>query len=126
MSARYSVRRLVAAALLSQALVIQTLLLSWGGALAGVGDVTGRLGVLCSGAPVSQGSGGTGVPGGPDTHRDCLNACLAAHAAAKLPDHISPFARPAGYARVSIPVEAPLLERSGTRAFLARAPPMQI
>ncbi len=123
MSAGYPVRRFLVAVVLSQAMVIQALLLSWGGALAVAGEFTGGLGVICSGASVSRGSSGTEAPGRPDTHRDCLDACLAGHAAAKLPDHPSLFVRSAVYARISIPAETPLLERSGTRAFLARGPP---
>jgi hypothetical protein len=124
MSTRCSVRRLLTAALLSQAMVIQALLLSWGGALAVTGEFTGGLGVICSDASKSRGSGGTEPRGKPDAHGDCLSACLTSHAAAKLPDHASLFAQSAVYARVSIPAETPLLERSGLQAFLARAPPL--
>ncbi len=123
MSTRYSFRRLVTAALLSQAMVIQALLLSWGGALSVAGELTGGLGVICSGVSESRGTGETEPPAKPDTHRDCLDACLAGRAAAKLPDHASLFVQPTAYARVSIPAEAPPLERAGTRAFLARGPP---
>ncbi len=123
MSARYSVRRLLTVILLSQAMVIQALLLSWGGALAVAGEVPGGLGAICSGVSGSRGSGGTEPPDRPDAHQDCLGVCLTGHAAAKLPDHASPFAQSADYARVSIPAEMPLLEGSGIRAFLARGPP---
>lgn len=124
MYARYSVRRLLTTVLLSQALVIQALLLSWGGALGVAGEFTGESGVLCSGAAAeSRGSGGTEPRGRPDTHRSCLDACLTGHIATKPPDHASLFVQSAVYARVSIPAETPLLERSGIQAFLARGPP---
>ncbi len=44
MSARYSVRRLLVALALSQALALQALLLSWSGALAVTGQFTSGLG----------------------------------------------------------------------------------
>ena len=126
MSVRYSVRRFLAVALLSQAMVLQALLLSWGGALAVAGEVTGGLGAICLGVSESRGSGGTEQPGKPDTHRDCLAACLTGHAAAKLPDQASLSTQFANYTRVSTSVEAPLLEGAEIRAFLARAPPSLI
>lgn len=126
MSVRCSVRRLLTVILLSQAMVIQALLLSWGGARAVAGEVTGELGAICSGVSESRGSGGTEPPGKPDAHQDCLTACLTGHVAAKLPDDASLSVQSANYARVLIPAETPLLERSGVQAFLARAPPSLI
>lgn len=123
MSARYSVRRLLIVVLLSQAMVIQALLLSWGGALAVAGEFTSELGLICSGASDARGSGGNTPPAGPDTHRDCLDACQAGHTAAQLPDYAALLMQSADYAQVSIPAET-LLERSGLQAFLARAPPL--
>ena len=104
-------------------MVIQALLLSWGGALAVAGEAAGGLGAICSGISESRGSGGTEPPGKPDGHRDCLSACLTGHAAANLPDHASLVVQSANYARVSIPAETALLKGSGIQAFLARAPP---
>jgi hypothetical protein len=124
MSARYSLRRLLVALALSQALALQALLLSWGGALAVSGEFAGGLGFICSGLSESRGAGGNEPPARPDTHKNCFDACLTAPAVAKLPDPASLFVRPAVYAQVSVPAETPLLEISGTRAFLARAPPM--
>lgn len=126
MFARNSVRQLLTVVLLSQAMVIQALLLSWGGALAVAGEVTGGLAAICSGVSDSRGSGGTEPPGGPDTHRDCLSACLMGHTAAKPPDHAALSVQSATYARGSVPAETPVLEESGIQAFLARAPPSLI
>lgn len=123
MSVRYPARRLLIAILLSQAMVIQALLLSWSGALAVAGEPASGLGIICSGASESRGSGGTEPLDKPDAHRDCLNACLTGHAAAKLPEYVSLSVHFANYARVSIPAETPLLEGSGIQAFRARAPP---
>jgi len=100
-------------------MVIQALLLSWGGALAVAGEAAGGVGAICSGISESRGSGGTGPPGG---HQDCLSACLTG-AAANLPDHAPLVVQSANYARVSIPAETALLKGSGIQAFLARAPP---
>ncbi|CAN5350197.1 hypothetical protein BH10PSE10_BH10PSE10_19800 [soil metagenome] len=124
MSTRYSVRRLLVALAVSQALALQALLLSWGGALAVAGEFTRGLGLICASQSGSQGAGGTESQGHPNSHQDCLNACLAGQAIAKLPEPVLLFTRRAVYAQVSIPTETPLLMRSGAPAFLARAPPM--
>ncbi len=126
MSARRSVRRLLTVSLLSQVLVIQALLLSWGGALAVADELAGGLGVICSGVTENRGSGGTEPPGRPDVHRDCLGACLTAHAAAMLPDYASLSVQFGSYVLVSVPAGTPLLRGSGIQAFLARAPPSLI
>lgn len=123
MATRYSFRRLVAAILLSQAMVLQTLLVSWVGTTAFAGQFAGGWGSICSGLSEGRGGGGTELPARPDTHRDCLDACLTCHGIGKLPDEI--LLRPSVIASawVPVPIETALLETSGPRAFLPRGPP---
>lgn len=126
MTARYSLRRLLVALALSQVLALQALLLSWGGALATAGEFAGGgFGVLCSSLLESGGAAGTEPPVQPPVpHKDCFDACLIGQALIKPPDSASLFVEPAVYAEVSVVAETSPRERSGMRAFLARAPPM--
>lgn len=125
MTARYSLRRLLIALALSQVLALQALPLSWGGALATAGEFAGGgFGVLCSSLLESGGAGGTEPPVQPVPHKDCFDACLTGQALIKPLDSASLFVEPAVYAEVSVVAETPPRERSGMRAFLARAPPM--
>lgn len=120
MATRYSVRRLVTAVLLSQAMVLQTLLLSWAGTAAVAGGIAGGLGLICSGTSESR---GTELPAKPDTHRDCLDACLTCHGVGNLPDGPPLCPSMVACVWVPIPIGRPLVETSGTRAFLPRGPP---
>jgi hypothetical protein len=125
MTARYSFRRLLVALALSQALALQALLLSWGGALAIAGEfLDGGFGLICSSLSESRGTGGTEPPARPAAHKDCFDVCLTGQAVTKPPGSASLFVRPAVYAQVSVTVETPPREKSGMGAFLARAPPM--
>lgn len=123
MATRYSFRRLVAVILLSQAMVLQTLLVSWVGTTAFAGQFAGGWDSICSGISESRGGDGTESPAKPPTHRDCLDACLMCHGIGKLPDET--LVRPGVIASawVPVPIETALLEISGPRAFLPRGPP---
>jgi len=121
---RYSVRRLLLTIVLSQALVIQGLLLAWNGALAIAGGTAGDLGGICFGS-VSAPAGADGSPLKSNPHHDCRSACLMGHVAGEpSDDRIPSLARFTAYAlflvsRDKIP---PAVLRKP--AFLARAPPM--
>lgn len=120
---RYPTRRLLLCLVLAQALAVQALLLAWSGAQAAAGPASVLFGVICSGASEGLGSGGTEGPAIPAGYQDCLGVCLAAHAAAPPPEQAAFRAASAITTRLFIPCDAPMLERSGMRAFLARAPP---
>jgi hypothetical protein len=120
---RHALRRFLVALLLSQALVVQGLLLAWSGALA----LTGAdVGAICSAADAAESHGAGGGPGpAQPSHHDCLSACVAGHAAGAVVR--VEFSRRAATslqpARLS---EATPPSLSGVHGFLARAPPVLI
>lgn len=126
MSRRFSVRRLVVALVLSQALALQAMLLGWGGALAVASGIGGGPAFICTGVLDGRSSGGREQPASPERHTDCLDVCLAGQALATVPDPGSLVAVPVGYAEVSIPADTPLLEAGESPAFSARAPPILV
>lgn len=116
---RYSVRRLLLTLVLSQAMMIQALLLVWSSAQAGA---MGGLSTICSGtmSPVRT-AGGTD-PGQRSAPHDCLSACLAGQMAAPA-DRMVLLARPMTYAQVLVARQSALPEIEREPAFSARAPP---
>ena len=120
---RHSTRRLLLSLALSQALALQALILAWSGTQTLAGGVTGAIGAICSAASASNNVGGTEPPNKPAQHQDCLAACTAGHAAATPPEPALSLSDPAVFGQIFMPVEALLLERSGTQVFSARAPP---
>lgn len=121
---RYSTHRLAWCLVLSQVLALQAMILAWSGTQAIAGGPAGVFGVVCYGAASDREAGGTEPPIKPAGHQDCLGACVAGHAAAASPGQPTLCVNFSVYGRILMPTEAPLLERSGTQVFLARAPPM--
>lgn len=127
MSTRYPVRRFLLIVLLSQAMVIQALLLGWSGARAVAGQLEGGIGPVCAASHPWGNGGGPGKPGNPTAHHDCLSACLAGPSATNLPEQTSlKPERPVAFLRQALPLKAVRRGMSELRAFLARAPPVLI
>ncbi len=118
---RYSVRRLLLNLVLSQAMVIQGLLLAWSGSQAAAGAVDG-FSAICSGTiSPSRVVGGT-EPGQPVAPHDCFSACLAGQMAGP-PDRMVLPTYATAYGRVSVSRQVVLPEIERELAFSARAPP---
>lgn len=115
---RHSVRRLLLTIVLSQAMVIQVLLVAWSSTQAAAGAVNGLSTSICS-STIS--SGGT-QPDQPGTPHDCFSACLAAQMDAP-PDLTVLLPYDTTYARISASRQAELPAIELQLAFSARAPP---
>ncbi len=118
---RYSVRRLLLTLVLSQAMVIQALLLAWSGSQAAAGAVDG-FSAICSGTISSVRAAGGTDPGPPSAPHDCFSACLAGQMAAP-PDRVVLLTYATAYARMSASRQVALPEIERQLAFSARAPP---
>ncbi|MGL4441488.1 MAG: hypothetical protein ACRCUE_19725 [Bosea sp. (in: a-proteobacteria)] len=115
---RHLVRRLLLTIVLSQAMVIQALLVAWSSTQAAAGAASGISSPICSG---TRSSGGT-EPGQPGTPHDCFSACLAAQMGAPV-DLTVLLPHDTVYARMSASRQVALPEIERQLAFSARAPP---
>lgn len=120
---RSPVRQLLLTIVLSQVLVIQGLLLTWGGTLAIAGG-TGGLGAICYGAKLQSDGETERGPREHGPHHDCLSACLMNHTTAPPPDKGISQASPTLYAPPAVSRETALIAILREPVFLARAPPM--
>lgn len=114
---RYSVCRLLLTLALSQAMVIQALLVVWSGAQAAAG-VAGGVSAICSGKITP----GRTEPGQPSAPHDCFSACLAGQIAAP-PDRMVLRTHATAYERMSASRQLALPEIERQLAFSARSPP---
>lgn len=123
---RSALRRFLAVLLLSQAMVLEGLLLAWSGALVALtaGAAGAAVGTICSAAD-SHGAGDGQEPAQPSAHHDCLSACVAGHAAG-MAVRVELSRRAAISFQPSRPSDATLPPLPGMRGFLARAPPMLV
>jgi len=124
MRSRYSVRRLLLTIVLSQAMVIQALLVVWSGTQAVAGAVDG-LNAICSGTMSSVRTAGGTAPGQQGEPHDCFSACLAGQMAAPS-DRMVLLTYATAYARMSASRQVALPEIERQLAFSARAPPTLI
>lgn len=119
---RYPFRRLLLTIVLSQALVIQGLLLAWSGTLAFAGGA-GSLGTICSGAAPASLNDTGGAPLVPRAGHDCLSACLMSHTTGRASGEGGSLTLPTVYAHSAVSRETTLTAILREPVFLARAPP---
>lgn len=119
----YSLRRLLLTIVLSQALVIQGLLLAWTGTLAFAGGA-GGFGAICAGAAPASSNDDASGPLAPRADHDCLSACLMSHAAGGSFYESVSLALRMVYARSAASHEITVIAILREPGFLARAPPV--